>query len=242
MTKFKVVALVSGGKDSCFNMMHCVANGHEIVALANLHPTKNPSIPGKFLLRIRGKQLFKLFLPVLDERDSMMFQTVGHDLIEAIALSMDLPLYQAELGDDDDDDTDDPNTWESEVQEMYLLLKRVKEELDVQAVSVGAILSNYQRVRVEKVCLALDLVPLAFLWQNDQRTLLQEMIDCSMNSVIIKVASIGLGKAQLGKSLDQVQDHLLKISDLYGVHVCGEGGEYETITLDCPIFKKRIFM
>ena len=34
----KVVALISGGKDSCYNMMHCVANGHQIVALANLKP------------------------------------------------------------------------------------------------------------------------------------------------------------------------------------------------------------
>lgn len=34
----RVVALVSGGKDSCFNMMQCVAAGHDIVALANLYP------------------------------------------------------------------------------------------------------------------------------------------------------------------------------------------------------------
>lgn len=37
-TKHKVIGLVSGGKDSCFNLMHCVANGHEIVALATLMP------------------------------------------------------------------------------------------------------------------------------------------------------------------------------------------------------------
>lgn len=36
----KVVALISGGKDSCFNMMQCVAAGHEIVALANLYPVE----------------------------------------------------------------------------------------------------------------------------------------------------------------------------------------------------------
>lgn len=36
--KMRVVAMVSGGKDSCYNMMQCVAEGHEIVALANLHP------------------------------------------------------------------------------------------------------------------------------------------------------------------------------------------------------------
>lgn len=34
----KIVALVSGGKDSCYNMMQCVAAGHDIVALANLAP------------------------------------------------------------------------------------------------------------------------------------------------------------------------------------------------------------
>jgi hypothetical protein len=34
----KVIGLVSGGKDSCFNLLHCVANGHEIVALATLTP------------------------------------------------------------------------------------------------------------------------------------------------------------------------------------------------------------
>ena len=26
----------------------------------------------------------------------------------------------------------------------------------------------------------------------------------------------------------------------FGLNVCGEGGEYETFTLDCPLFKKRL--
>ena len=30
---------ISGGKDSCYNMMQCVEHGHDIVALANLKPT-----------------------------------------------------------------------------------------------------------------------------------------------------------------------------------------------------------
>ena len=28
----------SGGKDSCYNMMQCIAHGHNIIALANLYP------------------------------------------------------------------------------------------------------------------------------------------------------------------------------------------------------------
>lgn len=34
----RVVALVSGGKDSTYNMMQVTAEGHQVIALANLHP------------------------------------------------------------------------------------------------------------------------------------------------------------------------------------------------------------
>ena len=34
----KYVALLSGGKDSCFNLLHCARNGHELVAAASLGP------------------------------------------------------------------------------------------------------------------------------------------------------------------------------------------------------------
>ena len=33
-----VARMPSGGKDSCFNLLHCLANGHEIVAVAHLAP------------------------------------------------------------------------------------------------------------------------------------------------------------------------------------------------------------
>lgn len=36
--KHKFIGLLSGGKDSCFNLMHCLANGHELVAIATLQP------------------------------------------------------------------------------------------------------------------------------------------------------------------------------------------------------------
>lgn len=90
-------------------------------------------------------------------------------------------------------------------------------------------------------CIRLNLVPLAYLWRRDQTELLQEMIDCQVYSIIIKVASLGLvPDRHLGKSLKEMQSHLLKMKDKYGLNVCGEGGEYETFTLDCPLFKQRI--
>lgn len=43
----KYLALLSGGKDSCYNLLHCEKNGHELVAAASLGPGagKGPALP-----------------------------------------------------------------------------------------------------------------------------------------------------------------------------------------------------
>lgn len=90
-------------------------------------------------------------------------------------------------------------------------------------------------------CSRLKLVSLAYLWRRDQTELLQEMINCNVHAIIIKVAALGLyPDRHLSKSLKEIQPYLLKMKDKYGLNVCGEGGEYETFTLDCPLFKQKI--
>lgn len=46
-TGMKVVGLLSGGKDSVYNLLHAIANGHEPIALASLGPGdgKGPPFP-----------------------------------------------------------------------------------------------------------------------------------------------------------------------------------------------------
>lgn len=214
----RVVALISGGKDSCFNMMQCVAAGHQLVALANLRPAHT------------------------DELDSYMYQTVGHQAIELYAEAMDLPVYRRTIqGSSVDTGRDYSLTPGDEVEDLFELLRLVKDKECVEAVSVGAILSDYQRVRVENVCSRLGLQPLAYLWRRDQDSLLSEMVSADLHAILIKVACVGLDpEKHLGKSLAEMQPYLKQLSKKYGVHICGEGGEYETFTLDCPLFKKKI--
>ena len=53
------------------------------------------------------------------------------------------------------------------------------------------------------------------------------------------MAALGLDPHKhLGKSLQQLEGHLLRLREQYGCNPCGEGGEYETLTLDCPAFVK----
>ncbi|XP_021257393.1 diphthine--ammonia ligase isoform X7 [Numida meleagris] len=218
----RVVALISGGKDSCYNMMQCVAAGHQIVALANLRPAESTG--------------------QTDELDSYMYQTVGHHAIDLYAEAMGLPLYRCFIkGTSVNTGRVYMMCQDDEVEDLYHLLKLVKDKEGVEGVSVGAILSDYQRVRVENVCKRLHLQPLAYLWRRKQEILLKEMISSNIEAIIIKVAAFGLDPDKhLGKTLDQMEPYLLEVSEKYGVHVCGEGGEYETFTLDCPLFKKKI--
>ena len=85
------------------------------------------------------------------------------------------------------------------------------------------------------------------------------MIAAGMEAILIKVAGIGLTLSHLGKTLDEMQPTLINLvsrfilvrrwhreystkNTKYGLHICGEGGEYETLTLDCPLFKYRIVL
>lgn len=201
-------------------MIQCVSEGHEIVALANLRPADK------------------------DEMDSYMYQTVGHHAIDLYAEAMGLPLYRHTIqGVAKETGGDYVPTPQDEVEDLLILLQKVQKEVEVEAVSVGAILSNYQRVRVENVCQRLGLTCLAYLWRRDQAELLDEMIRCDVTAVLIKVASLGLNpKKHLGRTLAEMQPELHNMHTKFELNVCGEGGEYETFTLDCPLFKKKIVL
>ncbi|KAJ3026125.1 UNVERIFIED_CONTAM: ATP binding domain 4 [Siphonaria sp. JEL0065] len=174
-----------------------------------------------------------------------MYQTVGsNDIVPLVSECLGLPLFRKCItGKSVSVDMEYTIESTDEVEDLLHLLQDVKESFpDIQGVSVGAILSNYQRIRVEHVCSRLSLTPLSFLWQSNQSELLQSMLDNNLTAVLAKVAAMGLDTRHLGKTLGEMQPLLEKLSRDYGCHVAGEGGEYETLTLDCPLFKKRIVL
>ncbi|XBW36280.1 hypothetical protein QEN19_001869 [Hanseniaspora menglaensis] len=232
----KFLALVSGGKDSHYNIIHCLKNGHELTVMANLRP-----------LDLNEQEL-----------DSFMFQTCGHDLIEKYPLVTSVPIEFGSIKADTSLVTTltydkEEKFGKDEIEELFDLLKKCSEKYDFEAVSVGAILSSYQRNRVEDCCNRLGLKVLSYLWQRNQSDLMNEMCLVSktdyendsdaykLDARIIKTAAIGLNKTDLGKSLPEIKDKMEKLNKLYDVHICGEGGEFETLVLDSPIFDKGYF-
>lgn len=64
-------------------------------------------------------------------------------------------------------------------------------------------------------CSRLNLTPLAYLWQRNQAELLNEMVEAGMEAILIKIAGIELTPDHLGKSLAQMQPHLINLVQLF---------------------------
>lgn len=128
---------------------------------------------------------------------------------------------------------------EKELEDLKDALSEIKDE--VEGVVSGAVASNYQKSRIDKICNELGLKSLAPLWQRDPEELLEEGIESGFDIIITGVSSDGFDKSWIGRKLDQkaVED-LKDLRQKFGINICGEGGEYESLVLDCPAFKKKI--
>lgn len=127
----KVIALVSGGKDSTFNMMECIKNGHEIVALVNLRPPNSQSVKNERLVGDGQDNQDEL---VVQELDSFMYQSVGNEIIDLYAQAMQVPIYRAEIiGKVKNTGLEyEPTDNQDEVEDLYRILACAKNELEAK--------------------------------------------------------------------------------------------------------------
>lgn len=288
-----VIALVSGGKDSFFSALHCLENGHRLVALANLYPPQPSDVSvevdeavaasGASAGALASGDLSATASPVGDgasarggaadpdadaDLNSFMYQTVGHQVIPLYAEATGVPLYRRAIAggavhtERDYAAPTGAGEAEDETESMVPLLRSVIEQHpEANAVSAGAILSTYQRTRVESVALRLGLTPLAYLWKypilpgpslaaKDDAQLLLDMAAAGLDPRIIKVASGGLDESFLWENVASARGvmRLKKAMGKFGSAgldtgaVLGEGGEFETLVVNGParLFKKQV--
>jgi len=120
-------------------------------------------------------------------------------------------------------------------------LKEGLSKLDIEGVVSGAIASNYQRTRVNRSCEDLGIVNISPLWGKEREPLIREMLSNKMLIIFSAVAAYGLDDSWLGEELNENKlKNLVQLNKDFGVDISGEGGEYESLVLDAPWFKKRI--
>ncbi|KAI5187058.1 diphthine-ammonia ligase [Nematocida homosporus] len=220
----RFIALLSGGKDSIYNLMLSKKDGHHLVAVVNLKTG--------------------------EEKDSYMYQYVGNNVVPGIAEALEVPLETiVTQGMSYNRAMPYVATKDDEVEDLFIGLSALKQKYEFSGVAVGAIKSQYQYCRVADVCQRLGLVVLAYLWQREQKELLTEMVGAGLSSIVVKAGEeplVGLVGQDISQVLVKYADFVAGQIDKYpslkpeDFNMCGEGGEYETLTLDCPLFKQKI--
>jgi diphthine-ammonia ligase len=203
------VSLFSGGKDSSFALYRALERGLSVERLVTVHP----------------------------EGDSYMYHVPATDLATLAAESIGIPLVDVRPGEFANGDVPDAGTrGDEELEPLEAALEELAGTLGgLGGVTAGAVESEFQTSRIRGMCERLDVDLFAPLWGRDPETLAAEMLEAGFEITVVRVAAAGLGESWLGRRLDaDALAELRTLNEEYGVHVLGEGGEFETLVTDGP--------
>ncbi|MDF9745652.1 diphthine--ammonia ligase [Natrinema salsiterrestre] len=210
------VSLFSGGKDSSWALFRALERGLPVDRLVTVHPTG----------------------------DSYMYHVPATELAALAAESIGIELVDVEPDDfAADAATDSSAQGDDELEPLEAALEDLDRELPdgIAGVTAGAVESEYQTSRIRGMCDRLECDLFAPLWREDPRELADAMLEAGFEIIIIQVAAHGLDESWLGRTLDrEAIAELEALNDEYGVHILGEGGEFETFVVDGPHMDRRI--
>jgi len=159
--------------------------------------------------------------------DSYMFHFPNIHLTDLLSRAVEIPLVKAETSGIKEEELED--------------LKKLLASLDVEGVVSGAVSSSYQKERIDRICDDLGLKSVAPLWHEDPLDIMKELIDLKFKVILVGVYAFGLDQTWLGREINaEMLNQLVDLNQKYQISLVGEGGEYESLVLDAPFYKKRI--
>ena len=168
-----------------------------------------------------------------ENKDSFMFHTPSIERVREQSKIMKIPLVIVKTKGDK----------EKELKDLERAIKIAIRKYKINGVITGAVESVYQTSRIQIICNKLKIECFNPLWQKDQIELLNDLIKNKFEVIITGVFAEGLDKNLLGKMIDKDFIKNIKIlNKKYGISVSGEGGEYESFVLNCPLFERKLKM
>ncbi|MCX6670724.1 MAG: TIGR00289 family protein [Euryarchaeota archaeon] len=159
--------------------------------------------------------------------DSWMFHSLNIQYTDLLAKAIDIPLVKRATAAEKEAELDD--------------LTQVLQGLEIDGVISGAIASEYQRTRIEKICDEIGIKSFTPLWHKNQELLLRDQVKAGFHIIIVGVFAEGFDETWLGRTIDEKTiDALVSLQKKHGINIAGEGGEYETLVLFGPMFSKRL--
>ena len=184
-----------------------------------------------YLAKKKGYELSCLISVFSKNKDSYMFHTPSISKVKKQAKVMGIPLLIKKT----------KGKKEDELKDLEKIISKAKKKFKIDTIITGAIASVYQASRIQKICDKLNLKCFNPLWHKNEIKYLEELIKNKFQIIITAVAAYPLDKSWLGRKIDKkfISD-AKELQKKYKIHAAGEGGEFETFVLDCPLFKRPL--
>lgn len=163
--------------------------------------------------------------------ESYMFHTPSIKQVKKQAHEMEIPLIIQKTNGEK----------ETELIDLEKAIEKAKQKYKIQGIVTGAIQSIYQSSRIQKICDKLNLECFNPLWQKPELEYLEELIKNNFKVILTGVFAFPLNEFWLGKEINQdFIREIKKLNEKYKIYITGEGGEFETFVLNCPLFKREL--
>jgi len=171
-----------------------------------------------------GHEVTSLLTVVTTTGNYTRSHRLSAELLMAQSQAVGIPLYQRRAS---------WNTYEREFTRALTSLKRK----DIEGGIFGDLALDEHREWVERVCTEAGIVPLLPLWGMERKNLLRAFMTAGFEAIVVAVRNDIMDDHWLGRQIDE--DFVAQM-EKRGIDVCGENGEYHTLVIDGPIFKRRI--
>ncbi|MCK9595940.1 diphthine--ammonia ligase [Candidatus Pacearchaeota archaeon] len=184
-----------------------------------------------YLAKQAGYELTCLISVFSKNKESYMFHTPSIEQTKYQAEVMNFPLVITET----------EGIKEEELNDLRNIIREVKDKYQIDTIVTGALHSDYQASRIQEICDRLNLKCFNPLWHKDEISYLEELIKAKFKIIIIGVFAYPLNQSWLGRTINKdFVTEVKKLKEEYKIHAAGEGGEFETFVLNCPLFKKEL--
>ncbi|MBN1803192.1 MAG: diphthine--ammonia ligase [Candidatus Lokiarchaeota archaeon] len=155
---------------------------------------------------------------------------VSKELVQTQAKLMDIPLIQAETN------------WDDYTKNFKFLISNFPSK-NIKGIIFGDIfVPEFQiqkhKLWAENICASAGLVAIEPLWNVRSKELPLKMLETGFEMIIVSIKKRLIGEEWLGRPFDS--EFSCYIQNKGDIDPCGEKGEFHTVVLNCPMFKKKI--
>ncbi len=199
--------------------------------LASLFSGGKDSVYATYLAEKTGHSVECLVSIFSENLESYMFHTPSVEKVVMQAEVMNIPLMIEKT----------KGEKEIELEDLENAIRKAKEKYGIEGIITGAIGSVYQASRIQKICDKLELECMNPLWQKDEMEYLKELIDADFEVILVGVFAYPFDESWLLRKIDEkFIEEIGVLNEKYKIHVAGEGGEFESFVLNCPMYSRGL--